>query len=197
LPPDLDYALLLSSIRNVGKIYATVINPPRITHTTSAAKVVFFTVDARERLMALSSAGEFVVGNFIPLVRLNRIKTAAQPTTHTDGDGDSQGNTMVGPVSRVLLISGPATIVNAASLCDFFRRHCAFDLEYVRHRASPGEAIGRAALEWAFGSYRCQAERVFAAIRRRREDAARGVLGAQDVWASVDVKFGRDPCDRD
>ncbi|KAI3325954.1 hypothetical protein HD806DRAFT_532607 [Xylariaceae sp. AK1471] len=184
LPPDVDYALLLSCIRNVGKIYATVINPPQITHTTSAAKIVFFSVEAKERLLALSRSGQFIVGNFIPLVRLNRIKTAAQP----------ENSAGIGPVSRVLLITGPTSVVSEAFLCDFFRRYCAFDLEYVRHVPLGN---GRATMEWAFGSYRCQAERVFAVIRRCMVEAARGIPGAQHVWASVDVQFGRDPCVRD
>ncbi|KAI0474452.1 hypothetical protein F4859DRAFT_514984 [Xylaria cf. heliscus] len=174
LPPNCNYAQLLGMMRHTGKIYATVINPPQGHFMTSAAKIVFFDIGGRQRFEARANTGQFVVGSYVPRVRPNRILTAAQPS---------------GVESRVLHITGPERIVNEKVLCDYFRRWCAFDLEYVKSFPTGG---GRVTMAWAFGSYRCQAERVFTTIRDNKLVNMR--LGRTDIWDSVDVMYGIDPC---
>ncbi|KAI0455930.1 hypothetical protein F5B21DRAFT_502952 [Xylaria acuta] len=176
LPPNCNYAELLGMVRDAGKVYATVINPPQGNFMTSAAKIVFFDVEGRRRFEARANTGQFAVGAYVPRVRPNRILTAAQPLE-------------LG--SRVLHITGPASVVNQSVLCDYFRRWCAFDLEYIQHL--PLED-GNVTMVWAFGSYRCQAERVFAAIGEIKE--LNITPAGSDVWDSVVVCYGRDPCDR-
>ncbi|KAI1357704.1 hypothetical protein F5Y08DRAFT_143209 [Xylaria arbuscula] len=187
LPPTCSYTELLSSVRSAGhtgKIYATVINPPQDAHTTSAAKIVFFDVAAKTRLLAYASTGQFTVGSFQPHVVANRIRTAQR---------------VPGPESRVLIISGPVEVVNVRSMLGFFQSYCAFDLEYAR----PWTAAcpGRATIEWAFGSYRCQAERVYKAIIENARAAYVGGGGDDDEtmtndFADVEVRWGSDPCDQ-
>ncbi|KAI0965472.1 hypothetical protein F4678DRAFT_333362 [Xylaria arbuscula] len=170
LPPTCTYANLLGQLRDIGKICATVINPPQQNHTTSAAKIVFFDVEGKNRLLASASEGSFIVDNLLPCVVPNRILTEARP---------------VGPQSRVLIITGPRDVVNLHYLCQLFERFCAFDLEYVR---TVQHVDGTATMDWAFGSYRCQAERVYGEMMRLK--------CVSPMFAVVEVRWGRDPCDR-
>ncbi|TGJ79594.1 hypothetical protein E0Z10_g9164 [Xylaria hypoxylon] len=175
LPSTCTHADLLKPIRNMGKVYATVINPPQEGHATSAAKIVFFDVEGKNRLLLRHRIGCFIVSNSLPHVMSNRIRTAAQPP---------------GPQCRVLIISGPATMVNQTFMCAWIKTFCVFELEYARdleHR------FGNATMEWAFGSYRCQAERVYSTIQERRREAAQG---HSTIWANINVSWGLDPCDR-
>ena len=178
LPPTCTYTDLLGSVRaagHTGKIFATVINPPQELHTTSAAKIVFFEVAAKTRLLEYAARGSFVVGDYQPRVIPNRILTAARAPSSE---------------SRVLIVSGPVGVVNTGSLIEFFQTCCAFDLEYVEEWTSVDP--GRITIEWAFGSYRCQAERVYRAI----ENARSYVGDVPNVFADVEVRWGRDPCDK-
>ncbi|KAI1429222.1 hypothetical protein F5Y12DRAFT_798542 [Xylaria sp. FL1777] len=172
LPPICTYADLLGRLTNTGKVCATVISAPQGNHTTSAAKVVFFDVEGKNRLLARASEGQFTVGSFLPYVMPNRYLTAARPA---------------GPQSRVLLITGPTALVSQDFLCKRFRDLCAFELEYVRE-VQRGDGV--VTMEWAFGSYRCQAERVYDTIQRYR------LHNVPHVLARVQVRWGRDPCDR-
>ncbi|KAI1186559.1 hypothetical protein F5B17DRAFT_454277 [Nemania serpens] len=180
LPPHCTYYDLLSVIRDTGKVYATVLNPASGEHTTSAAKIVFFDVEGRKRLQRRACAGAFAVGAYLPAVVPNRVRTAAQQQQHQKNPA--------GPQSRVLLITGPTAIVNEAFLCPLFQCFCAFDIEYVRDYPHGDGIDGTTTMEWAFGSFRCQAERVYAAMLRFAETVAAGC-----VW----VEYGRDPCDRE
>lgn len=65
LPPDCTYAQLLGVVRDTGKVYATVINPPQGNFMTSAAKIVFFDVEARRRFEANANSGQFAVGKYV------------------------------------------------------------------------------------------------------------------------------------
>ncbi|KAI0858686.1 hypothetical protein F4860DRAFT_526892 [Xylaria cubensis] len=176
LPPNCNYADLLGMVQDAGKVYAAVISPPDDKYITSAAKIVFFDVEGRHRFEARANAGQFAVGAYVPRVRPNRILTEAQP---------------VGPESRVLHITGPDNIVNQHVLLDYFRRWCAFDIEYVQRWPLEDRNV---TMVWAFASYRCQAERVFAAIRDIK--AYNLHSPGRGFWDSVVVRFGRDPCDR-
>ncbi|KAI1303508.1 hypothetical protein F5Y03DRAFT_187288 [Xylaria venustula] len=170
LPPTCNYTVLLGQLRDIGKVCATVINPPQQNHTTSAAKIVFFDVEGKNRLLASAFNGSFMVDNRLPCVVPNRILTEARP---------------VGPQSRVLIITGPTTVVNLPFLCQLFQQFCMFDLEYVKELQ---HGDGTATMDWAFGSYRCQAERVYREILRLKCVSL--------VFTDVEVCWGRDPCDR-
>lgn len=179
LPP---FLITNNESRKIAKTlqYATVLNPASGEHTTSAAKIVFFDVEGRKRLQRRACAGAFAVGAYLPAVVPNRVRTAAQQQQHQKNPA--------GPQSRVLLITGPTAIVNEAFLCPLFQCFCAFDIEYVRDYPHGDGIDGTTTMEWAFGSFRCQAERVYAAMLRFAETVAAGC-----VW----VEYGRDPCDRE
>ncbi|KAI1181639.1 hypothetical protein F5B17DRAFT_257726 [Nemania serpens] len=106
LPPNLTHKMLLDSVRNCGKVYATVINGPAQQHTTSASKLVFFDVAGAQNLLRQAREGTFIVDGYVPDVRHNRIKSEAKRP---------------GPHSRVLHIEGPTCIVNERYLADLFR----------------------------------------------------------------------------
>ncbi|GAW21027.1 hypothetical protein ANO14919_105400 [Xylariales sp. No.14919] len=181
LPPTCTHADLLGSLPDVrSKIYATVINQPQDGHTTSAAKIVFFDVEGKNRLLACARTGIFSVDGLLPHVIPNRIRTAAQP---------------LGPQCRVLIIRGPAALVNSTVLYDLFSTICVFELQYVKilkEESGRGD-VTMLTMEWAFGSYRCQAERVHTAIQLKCGEAAGNPL---NFWRLVSVFWGRDPCDR-
>ncbi|KAI1634739.1 hypothetical protein F4809DRAFT_665117 [Biscogniauxia mediterranea] len=211
LPPDCDHRMLLSSVRGCGKVYATVINPPMAAsssfpsssssslpnplhhphhqypqypqhqqpqqpHITSACKLVFFDVAGARALLRQAREGRFAVGGYVPRVRHNRIRSAARPP---------------GPQSRVLHVEGPDRVVNEPFLAAFFAARFSYELEDVVVVArsgggNGGGAVGRARLEWRFGSYRCQAESARAWIAREKERAcAASAGGAGSVHAAA------------
>ncbi|XXH01437.1 hypothetical protein Hte_007797 [Hypoxylon texense] len=203
LPPTCTHRDLLGAIRDCGKVYATVINPPeqdarfppgaRPTHTTSASKLVFFDRAGADRLAAQARAGRFAVGGYVPKVRPNRIQSAPRDA---------------GPQCRVLHIDGPSALVNEPFLHGFFRTKFAYELEAVRTLAVHGDVTRQ---EWRFGSFRCQAESARQSINREKErlgvgSAGHGQLavlnnlndptGELRLWSRIVVYFGVDPCDR-
>ncbi len=183
LPPNCDHKMLLTAIRDCGKVYACVVNPPTDvaggSHMTAAAKVVFFDRAGADNLLRQAHRGQFKVGEFVPRVRLNRIKSAAREP---------------GPQCRVLHIEGPPGIVEAdgggAFLRDFFGRKFTFELEDVRPVSRNPTRVRQ---EWRFGSYRCQAEAARQSIHREKERL--DLPEAQKaLWDQVNVHFGVDPC---
>ncbi|KAI1413431.1 hypothetical protein F5Y13DRAFT_179536 [Hypoxylon sp. FL1857] len=184
LPPDCTHQLLLDSIRDCGKIYAAVINPPVNNpgqygqggaHITSASKLVFFDRIGVERLLAKSRAGEFIVGDFVPRLRPNRIRSAARTP---------------GPQCRVLHIEGPSAIVNEDYLNAFFQSKFTYELERVLTIAN---CDNKTRQEWRFGSFRCQAESARQAISREKERRNMSELDSL-LWSKVTVHYGVDPC---
>ncbi|KAI2632952.1 hypothetical protein GGS21DRAFT_148624 [Xylaria nigripes] len=175
LPPDLDCKMLLDSVRNCGKVYATVINGPDQRHATAASKLVFFDVVGAENLLRQARTGEFHVGGYMPCVCRNRIKTEAKAPS---------------PNSRVLHIEGPNCIVNQSYLTALFHSDgITWQDEEVIILYST-ESLTR--LEWRFGSYRCQAEsarHLIDRVRRREMATQKNML-----WQNVTVHFGVDPC---
>ncbi|KAI4861987.1 hypothetical protein F4820DRAFT_464158 [Hypoxylon rubiginosum] len=187
LPPNCTHFMLLNSIRNCGKVYATVINPPEDaiarprpgtsrTHTTSASKLVFFDREGVNRLMAQSMAGTFTVGGYVPRVLPNRIKSGPREP---------------GPQCRVLHIEGPSDIVNQPSLHRFFQTKFTYELESVATLATYGDVTRQ---EWRFGSFRCQAESARQSIAREKDRHANLEGARGDLWARVVVHYGVDPC---
>ncbi|KAI0162311.1 hypothetical protein GGR57DRAFT_517648 [Xylariaceae sp. FL1272] len=177
LPPHLDHKMLLDNIRNCGKIWAAVVNEPEAGHITSAAKVVFWDVTGAEHLLRQSVEGKFIVGDYIPRVRRNRIKSEAKPS---------------GVHSRVLHIEGPSYVVNEPYLAAFFRHNdIKWQDEAVLTLMSNGN---RTRLEWRFGSYRCQAESARHAIDRVKRPFNPVDQFSFQLWQDVSVYFGVDPC---
>ncbi|KAI8956515.1 hypothetical protein F5Y11DRAFT_342796 [Daldinia sp. FL1419] len=184
LPPNCDHRMLLGSIRNCGKVYATVINPPDSTsghggqhlpHTTSASKLVFFDRAGVNNLLAKSQAGEFSVGGYVPKLRMNRIRSAPRDA---------------GPHCRVLHIEGPNLIVNEDFLHAFFTSKFSYEIEDIFTLANNGHSTRQ---EWRFGSYRCQAESARQSISREKTRSGLTPFFAQ-CWKDVHVYFGVDPC---
>ncbi|KAI0143100.1 hypothetical protein GGR57DRAFT_518980 [Xylariaceae sp. FL1272] len=184
LPPNCSYAKLLSAIQDCGKIYACVINTPTDIHFTSAAKVIFFDVEGRSRLQSLAEHNLFLVDNYIPDIRLHRIKTPAQEP---------------GPQSRVLVISGPPSIVNQHTIFGLFNQVCIFDIECIETAPyRPEIDQGIITMEFRFASYRAQAERAILCIWEARDKMmANGSKVNQGIWTQVTARFGWDPCDRE
>ncbi|KAI0487520.1 hypothetical protein F4859DRAFT_510092 [Xylaria cf. heliscus] len=177
LPPIVNHWLLLKSIRNCGKVYATVINGPENRHVTAASKVVFFDVAGAQNLLRQAREGTFVVNGFIPRVVPNRIKSEAKPPS---------------PNSRVLHIEGPNCIVNQPYLTALFHSdRITWQDEEVIVLSNNGRLTR---LEWRFGSYRCQAESARYLIDRVKRHSDLLPLNEAQTWQCVTVHFGVDPC---
>ncbi|KAH6635119.1 hypothetical protein B0J18DRAFT_38604 [Chaetomium sp. MPI-SDFR-AT-0129] len=213
LAPDLTTHELLSGIRNVGRVYATHINPPDPTrgHQLSAAKLVFFERRAAEIFYNRFAPAYFSTPrnpHLLARVTWNRIRSA-----EVDRQDDPDLNTttlsattsfltaptqtvttssLIGtptitpprPRSRVLLIAGPPHIVNAAFLCAYLDTKLSYQIDAILSRGQ-SEDGKRVLVEFRFGSFRCQAEAARMALMREFRDC--GVV----------CDYGTDPCHRD
>ncbi|KAK1827357.1 hypothetical protein QBC39DRAFT_267139 [Podospora conica] len=166
LAPNLTTTQLLATIRDVGRVYATHINFPEPDrgHFTCAAKVVFFERSAAERFyerygmtgFRVTGDGSMHVGRVV----WNRIRSAEQDVG--------------GRKTRVLLISGPPSIVSEKALKAYFNTKIQYQVDDVRtlrtYAADGGGGDGggeeRALVEFRFGSYRCQSEAARMALSR-------------------------------
>ncbi|KAL2153430.1 hypothetical protein VTH82DRAFT_4585 [Thermothelomyces myriococcoides] len=161
LAPDLTTHELLSGIRNVGRVYATHINPPdpERGHTHSAAKLIFFDRAGAERFFArYFSTGYSTPRNphLRARVTWNRVRSA---------EADVNGTR-----SRVLLISGPPDIVNQGFLFSYLATKMVYQVDEVLCHGQ-NEDGSRVLLEIRFGSFRCQAEAARMALMREFRDA--------------------------
>ncbi|KAK0743830.1 hypothetical protein B0T18DRAFT_329441 [Schizothecium vesticola] len=169
LAPTLTTTQLLATIRDVGRVYATHINFPEPDrgHFTCAAKVVFFERCAAERFYErYAGTGFHVAGTtadgslHVGRVVWNRIRSAEQDVG--------------GRKSRVLLISGPPSIVSEKALKVYFNTKIQYQVDEVRTlRTYAASGLGadkgggeRALVEFRFGSYRCQSEAARMALSR-------------------------------
>lgn len=165
LPENVTHTELLGAIRNVGKVYCAVINPPTGQHQTSAAKIVFFERHQAESFMALALNGHLqVMGREIRHVRWNKIKSARYPYTEN---------------SRVIHVTGPRHLMDFKFFEGFFTRLFEYQLEGKQEVECA--VSGMVTHEWRFGSLRCQAASAKTAIERE----LRGVFA---------VEWARDPC---
>ncbi|KAF6803985.1 hypothetical protein CSOJ01_10496 [Colletotrichum sojae] len=172
LPANVTYSSLLGSIRGMGRVFATHINPPNEGHKTAAAKVVFFDLEAAQRFYSMASnpSRRFIVQGMVAEVTRNRIRSAAC---------DVGGN-----LTRVLVIRGDPRIVNRDSLLRWFGTKFQFDLDEfttMMHTEEMGE------VRVAFGSYRSQAQAAQLALIRSFPVGQPG----SPIWS---VRFGHDPC---
>ena len=167
LPPDVTHHELLTSIRNMGRIWCSYVNQPDFQqHVTAAAKVVFFQPPAALRLLHFAATHGLSIRGYRVKVTQNRIKTPAQP--------------LVGNMSRVLIITGQSTFVNAEALVTYFTERFVFQLDEVRELIS---LRGRTVVEFRFGSFRCQAQMGKMSLEK---DQPSGL---------EKVEFGEDPCE--
>ncbi|CRK16040.1 hypothetical protein BN1723_002218 [Verticillium longisporum] len=173
LPPDVTHNQLLRCIRNTGRVHACVINPPdpRNRHYTAAAKIVFFDLWAADKFMSDTFFWGFIVGTHCARVKPNRIKSAPQP--------------QAGDRSRVLIIEGHPSFVNARELTRYFDGKFQYQVDSIID-VYRTEDVG--IVEYRFGSYRCQAQTARMAIETEH-------MGSGSSGLVYDVFFGRDPCD--
>ncbi|CZR47681.1 uncharacterized protein FPRO_13348 [Fusarium proliferatum ET1] len=172
LPPDVTHHELLGQIRNVGRIWCSVINEPDWErHETAAAKVVFFTPGPAQLLLSKSLTQGISVRGFPVRVTHNRVKYGEQG--------------ILGPASRVLIITGKSTFVNPSSLTEFFEERFVFEVDEITELIVQGDASkgGRSVVEYRFGSFRCQAQMGKMALEKDRPQGFEK------------VEFGEDPCE--
>ncbi|KAM0433339.1 hypothetical protein ACHAPT_004215 [Fusarium lateritium] len=172
LPPDVTHQQLLSQIRNIGRIWCTVINAPDYDrHNTAAAKVVFFTPAPAQRLLQKSLTQGLEVNGYGVKVTHNRVKYGSQ--------------TLTGNASRVLIVTGKTTFVNPESLTEFFKARFVFEVDEIIELIVQGNRHkgGRSVVEYRFGSFRCQAQMGKMALEKDRPEG----------FEKVD--FGPDPCE--
>ncbi|KAK8852310.1 hypothetical protein PGQ11_014789 [Apiospora arundinis] len=171
LPPDCTVSMLLNKIRRCDKVYATHINKPKGPLMNCAAKVVFWSRQGVDRLLELQSKGQFTVGRCKPSIRMNRIRSRASKP---------------GPESRVLHITGPKKVVNQDCLSELFKDNFQWEDDTITELGELKEE-GLRYLEWCFSSYRCQAQNAFEVLQRQ-------IKSGDDIWSSVQVFWGADPC---
>ncbi|PSR92355.1 hypothetical protein BD289DRAFT_481102 [Coniella lustricola] len=188
LPAHCTYAELLGAIQIIrpGRVWSSYINRPLgkehgqnsgtgkttpfkdsskpLSHRTSAAKVIFYHPCEAQRLLQVARAGEFRIGGRCITVKLNRHRTAAQGYNN--------------PTSRVVLIEGPARIVDEEWLGRLFGLYFEYDTDGVRILV---DVIGWRVLEWRFSSMRAQAHSAYQLL----ESLYPGI---------VEVTWVEDPC---
>lgn len=178
LPPTCDYKVLLGAIAQhpPGRIFSAYITGPDEksdstlpSFRTSGAKIVFYRPQEAQRLLSLCTFGQFKVQGYRARCILNRVRSAPQPAEkeHT---------------TRVLLISGPRSVVDELQLRRAWDGYFSFDTEEVLLLA---ERDGMRWLEWRFASHRAQAGSAFKFLKTQP-----GYMGI------VSVRYGRDPCER-
>ncbi|EQL00159.1 hypothetical protein OCS_04131 [Ophiocordyceps sinensis CO18] len=167
LPADVEYSELLHAMGRIGRIWCTFINlPDNIKHHTAAAKVVFFTPEAAQRLLTKTCVRPIIIRGLRVKAAHNRIKYSANITS--------------GNMSRVLIITGKKGFVNPENLHNWFEERFVFQKDKAFLLLCAGE---RAVCEFRFGSYRCQAQMGKMALKKPQP------VGFEKV------DFGPDPCE--
>ncbi|KAL1840667.1 hypothetical protein VTJ49DRAFT_217 [Mycothermus thermophilus] len=199
LAPNLTTHELLAGIRDVGRVFATHINPPAPErgHAFSAAKLVFFDREGAGKRnpasLSLSHPGDIPNDTLQPspltISSSNQLTerfysrfaaTGFQTSHHphlrarvTWNRVRSAEEDKGGRRSRVLLISGPPEIVEPHRLCAYLDTKMVYQLDEIIHKGQSPDGA-RVLLEIRFGSFRCQAEAARMALMREFRDA--GVL---------------------
>ncbi|RYP11427.1 hypothetical protein DL764_000081 [Monosporascus ibericus] len=195
LPGDCTVRELLLAARGTGKLWASNVSPPTGPHPGSCGKLVFWDRAGADRLLAMHAEGRFVVRGGVPVVKMNRWRSAAKPEND--------------PRSRVVVVRGPARIINEPRLDAFFgkgRPGPKFDWDTDEVVIRPHARDGWAELEHRFACHRAQASEAYrwivaASGRWPPNEKERRVLERDfgpeewDLWAEVTVVWGVDPCD--
>jgi hypothetical protein len=169
LPPDITYPVLLARIRNVGRVYATYINEPRLYrgNFTAAAKLVFFDLEAAQRFFGLYEHRPFSVAGYEATVVRNRHRV---PQSYLPREN-----------SRAVFVWGPPNLVNEEYLMTFFGQVFSFNIDsIITVRETPEQRF----LEIRFGSWRCQAAM-----------AVNLLTWPRTRLPGVSVAYATDPCD--
>ncbi|KAL7624875.1 hypothetical protein AAE478_004089 [Parahypoxylon ruwenzoriense] len=176
LPLNCNYQMLLSALRNTGKIFSVLLNPPNRNYACPVAHVDFWNRQGVDRLFEKVRAGRFVIGTSQPGVRLNVASRPAQPPSVK---------------SRALQVQGPSQIINYAFLSVLFASHFYYELEEVRTLYTNGRTT---VMRWTFCSYRVQSELACLHIfwQKLRRDFP---PDAEAAWESVRIRWIRDPCE--
>lgn len=159
LPPTLTTHELLAAIHKLGpmgRVFAVHINDPELQrgHPGCAAKVVFFRREVAQKFFTHCEMHGFRVNDYNARVMWNRIKTSEK--SHL-ANSDA---------SRVLLIGGPPSIVNASTLTDFFHTKLEFQIDSIITHVQGSVGVEDAVIEYRFGSFRCQAQAAKMALAR-------------------------------
>lgn len=159
LPPSLTTHELLAAIHKLGpmgRIFALHINEPEVLrgHPGCAAKVVFFKREIALKFFTQCAMQGLRINNYNARVMWNRIKTSEKPHL---ANSDA---------SRVLLIGGPPSIVNASTLTDFFNTKLEFQTDSIITHIQGSVGKEDAVVEYRFGSFRCQAQAAKMALSR-------------------------------
>ncbi|KAG7287557.1 hypothetical protein NEMBOFW57_007069 [Staphylotrichum longicolle] len=171
LPANTTVHTLLGAIRNIGRIYCSVISPPNPQRglPSAAAKVVFFDQNAAQLFWDRYGRGgrqqlPFVVDNVEAIVHRNRVRVEAQNYRRC---------------SRVLCVSGRETLIDVNALVQEFQESFCSEMDQILVRPAEGPD-GILIVEFHFGSFRCQSQTGYRLLHGRE---------GFDVW------FGRDPCE--
>lgn len=161
LPPNVTTHELIAAIHRLGplgRIFAIHINAPepQRNHHGCAAKVVFFRRSVAFQFFGLCELNGFLVKGFAARVMWNRIKTSEKP--HLAGSD----------ASRVLLIGGPPSEVNAEALTHFFQQKLQFQIDSIITHVGGVPGKEDAVVEYRFGSFRCQSQAAKMALAREK-----------------------------
>ncbi|RYP82736.1 hypothetical protein DL769_001545 [Monosporascus sp. CRB-8-3] len=197
LPADCTVHELLLAARGTGKLWASNVSPPAGPHPGSCGKLVFWDRAGTDRLLAMHAEGRFAVRGGAPVVKMNRWRSAARPEDD--------------PRSRVVVVRGPAGVVNQPYLDAFFKKGepgAKFDWDTDEVVVRPHAREGWAELEYRFACHRAQASEAYRWImvasgwwlpnEKEKRVLERDFSPEEwDLWAEVTVVWGVDPCDPD
>ncbi|KAI1159781.1 hypothetical protein F5B18DRAFT_558470 [Nemania serpens] len=177
LPANCTLKDLFTALAGCGKVYAASISPADPFYDYPAANVTFWDISGAEKLMAKVRQGVFMIGGVRPIVTKNRFLGRSQDESHK---------------SRVMVVSGPDTVINRASLEGQVFEYFSYELEEVVTRVDYG---WWQCLEYRFSSVG-QAEDAVGAIRHFKERTDIHPMTQAD-WKEVKVRFEDDPCEKD
>ncbi|KAK7927815.1 hypothetical protein PG985_004813 [Apiospora marii] len=172
IPLDCTVGELLQHVRECDKIFTIDMKPPRILGRQAAAQLVFWSPLGPIRLLKQPPIA----------IRGQRL--------YIRSDKIYWGPRSPGPQSRVLLIQGPASIINPEVLSYIFKEVKEFQIdEVIDKRYANG--LGRS--EWRFGSSHQQAEKALQILLEKKNKEWDNPKMKQD-WQQVEVYYGEDPC---
>ncbi|KAK4466858.1 hypothetical protein QBC42DRAFT_293007 [Cladorrhinum samala] len=175
LPPELTYRQLLEPVRNVGRVYATIVNPPDRSkgHKTAAATIAFFELSAAFEFWERCHSG--------PGLRYGRFR--ARVSGNRQGAPDRSGSKWA-HCSRILKFTGPPALVEIGALDRLIRAATTIKYDVECHRTIGANSTGGTAeTTLQLGSWRSQAESIFNAF-----------WYGQLSQSGISVSYAPDPC---
>ncbi|KAI1404901.1 hypothetical protein F4819DRAFT_445891 [Hypoxylon fuscum] len=172
LPPDCDYHLLLSAIRNVGPVCASHINPPVLHNDpsqrhldiyTSAASLTFFDKDHANIFLQRHRISPFTISGYRTKIIRHRIWTRSEPIKDR---------------SRILYVFGDPEVANPERL-DSLITEWGIRVDYDDIAYIPGPECSYVRI--FFGSFWAQALSVYRKLKGFNPE-------------KMTVLYGQDPC---